>query len=86
GRVNEQDYALGFRSNTVTLDGFGTVRVVNHGGVSKGAQCWLAILPEQGLVIALSTNRRTEEFFDFAGVWPALAHPFLLAQSGLRTP
>jgi len=79
GSINEQNYALGFRRHTTQIDGLGEVALVNHGGVSKGAQCWLAILPQHGLVIAISTNRRTDEFFDFAGVWPALAHPFLRA-------
>lgn len=84
GSINEQNYALGFRRHTMQIDGVGEVAFLNHGGVSKGAQCWLAILPQHGLVIAISTNRRTDEFFDFAGVWPDLALPFLQAQTNAK--
>ncbi len=76
GEVNEQNYALGFRRAVATIDGLGEVTHVNHGGVSKGAQCWLMIVPERQISIAVSTNRRTDEFFDFAGVYAELLEAF----------
>jgi serine beta-lactamase-like protein LACTB len=32
------------------------VRVVNHGGGSVGGNCWLAIVPEAGVVLAITSN------------------------------
>jgi len=32
------------------------VRVVNHGGGSVGGNCWLAIVPEAGVVFAITSN------------------------------
>ena len=65
---NEQDYALGFRRKTWAIKGIGDVEHLNHGGVSKGAQCWLMIIPEHNMTLAISINRRTENFSDFASV------------------
>lgn len=76
GKVNEQNYALGFRRAVATIERMGEVTHVNHGGVSKGAQCWLMIVPERQIAIAVSTNRRTDEFFDFAGVYVELLETF----------
>lgn len=63
---NEQDYALGFRRKSWPIDGVGEVEHLNHGGVSKGAQCWLMIIPKHNMTLAISTNRRTDNFSDFA--------------------
>lgn len=77
GRVNEQDYALGFRRKSWKIDGVGDVEHLNHGGVSKGAQCWLMIEPEYNLTLAISINRRTDAFFDFADVYVDLLEIFI---------
>jgi len=77
GEVNEQDYALGFRRKTWPIDGVGDVVHLNHGGVSKGAQTWLMIVPEYKLSLAISTNRRTDVFFDFADVYVDLLEVFI---------
>ncbi len=79
GDVNEQDYALGFRRKSWPIEGVGEVEHLNHGGVSKGAQCWLMIVPEYNLVLVISTNRRTEQFFDFADVYVDLLEVFIPA-------
>ena len=79
GTVNEQNYALGFRRNSWPIDGVGDVVFLNHGGVSKGAQCWLMIVPEYELTLAISVNRRTENFFDFADVYVTLLEEFIPA-------
>ena len=80
GQVNEQNYALGFRRASWPIKDFGDVTHLNHGGVSKGAQCWLMIVPEYKIVIAISTNRRTEQFFDFADVYVDLLEIFMSAK------
>lgn len=80
GEVNEQNYALGFRRNTAMIDGIGEITHLNHGGVSKGAQCWLMIVPEHNIALAISTNRRTEAFFDFADVYVDLLEIFIPAK------
>lgn len=77
GEVNEQDYALGFRRKSGPIDGIGEVTHLNHGGISKGAQCWLMIIPEYNVALAISTNRRTDEYFDFAGVYSELLEVFM---------
>ena len=77
GEVNEQDYALGFRRKSWPILGVGDVVHLNHGGVSKGAQCWLMIIPEHNMSVAISTNRRTDAFFDFADVYVDLLELFI---------
>ncbi|MEO1029653.1 MAG: serine hydrolase domain-containing protein [Pseudomonadota bacterium] len=79
GEVNEQNYALGFRRSTWEINGVGEITHLNHGGVSKGAQCWLMIVPEHNIVLAISTNRRTDQFFDFADVYVDLLEVFIPA-------
>ena len=79
GEVNNNDYALGFRRKSWPIKNVGKVEHLNHGGVSKGAQCWLMIIPEHNMTIAISTNRRTENFFDFADVYVDLLEVFIPA-------
>lgn len=79
GEVNVQDYALGFRRKSWPIEGVGDVVHLNHGGVSKGAQTWLMIVPEHNLSLAISTNRRTDNFFDFADVYVDLLEVFIPA-------
>ncbi len=68
GDINEQYYAIGWRSDRFSLDERGPdVRQVHHGGVSKGSNAWLIIYPEYELVVAMTSNARAEEFSDFAG-------------------
>lgn len=69
GAVNEQNYALTWRWSE-------TAHMANHGGVSKGAMAWLAVYPEQKLVIALSTNTTLPEFSDFSEVQGQLVDIF----------
>lgn len=81
GDVNVQDYALGFRRKSWPIKGVGDVIHLNHGGISKGAQCWLMIVPEHNLSLAISVNRRTDEFFDFADVYVDILEVFIAASS-----
>jgi len=80
GRINEHDYALGFRKKSLDVPGAGKITHLNHGGISKGAQCWLMIAPDHQISIAISTNRRTENFFDFADIYADLLAVFLEAR------
>lgn len=77
GTVNEQNYALGFRVSERVVDGVGPVRHANHGGVSRGAQSWLMILPDHQMAIAININRKTDVFGDFAKLYIELARIFL---------
>lgn len=83
GEINEQNYALGFRRAAWPIEGVGDVVHLNHGGVSKGAQCWLMIAPEHELSLAISVNRRTDEFFDFADVYVDLLEVFIPASDSM---
>lgn len=79
GTVNEQGYALGWRvgeSTRVYGEGHPT-RVAHHGGVSKGAQSFLIVLPDEELVVAININTRADEFDDFGRAWAELARIFL---------
>lgn len=77
GQINEQSYALGFRRSTWEVQGVGDVVFLNHGGISKGAQCWLMVVPEHNMSMAISINRRTDQFFDFADVYVDLLELFI---------
>ena len=79
GQVNEQNYALGFRRSNWTIPEVGEITFLNHGGVSKGAQCWLMIIPEHNMSVAISINRRTDDFFDFADIYVDLLAEFIPA-------
>ncbi len=82
GEVNEQDYAIGWRWREYDLEGIGLLRNANHGGVSRGAQCWLMVMPDFDAAIAISINSKTEEFADFAAVYAELLPQFLVFSSG----
>ena len=77
GKENPENYALGWRRKIWKIDGFGAVDNVNHGGVSKGSQCWLMVVPEGRIALAACMNALTDEFFDFADVARDLLPIFL---------
>ena len=76
GTVNEQDYAIGWRRKVWRVNEMDVLNL-NHGGVSKGAQCWLMIVPEHDLVLALTINARTENFKVFSALAKDLLSIFL---------
>ena len=87
GEINEQSYALGWRSqpaSTVTFGPQSPVHVVHHGGVSRGAMSWLIVYPELGIAAAVNINAETQAFSDFASVEPAIVR--LFAEAAGRTP
>ena len=69
GEINEQGYALTWRWNEAN-------KYAHHGGVSKGSMAWLAVYPEQSLVIALSINTTLAEFARFSQVQTPLVALF----------
>lgn len=87
GEVNEQGYALGWRVNPESTTRFGEdapVRIVHHGGVSRGAMSWLILYPELGMAVAVNINTETGEFGDFSSVEPEITR--LFAEAAGRTP
>ena len=69
GMVNEQDYAIGWRWREYDVEGIGVARNANHGGVSRGSQCWLLVFPDYDMAVAVTTNTNTEEFAEFGAIW-----------------
>lgn len=78
GEVNEQNYALGWRVRESDFgDDVGILFQANHGGVSRGAQSWLMVLPQYKMAVAVNINAKTDEFWDFAKVSYELVTLFL---------
>ena len=79
GAVNEQDYAIGWRWREWEIEGLGVARNANHGGVSRGAQSWLIVLPDYEMAIAFNINTKTDEFRDFGIFYQTIIREFGLA-------
>ncbi|GHA18830.1 serine hydrolase [Arenicella chitinivorans] len=79
GEINPQNYAIGWRKGELLLEGSPHASY-HHGGVSRGAQSWLVIIPDYQMVIAVNINTKTTKFSDFASVYKELAQTFI-AQS-----
>lgn len=79
GTANPQSYAIGWRSNPVKalLGPNNPVWLVHHGGVSKGAYSWLSVYPDLGIVVALNTNARLDEFPPFIEIEQSITREFL---------
>lgn len=84
GKVNPQDYALGFRVDMLKMTAMPgkTWRAVHHGGVAVGSQAMLILLPDQRTVVALAVNASTQPpargLFDAASdiaIWFAESRP-----------
>ncbi len=62
GKVNPQDYGLGFRIDTISDPAYPgkSWRAVHHGGVAVGSQAMLVLLPEQNVVVAITANATTQ--------------------------
>jgi CubicO group peptidase (beta-lactamase class C family) len=79
GSVNEQNYALGWRWREWDVEGVGVVRNANHGGVSRGSQCWLLLYPDYVMSMAFCTNAKTEQFGTFGRFYESLFLSFVAA-------
>ncbi|GGG23740.1 hypothetical protein GCM10011344_25650 [Dokdonia pacifica] len=82
GEINEQLYALGWRSylayeNPDLLDGEAPIWMVHHGGVSKGSQNFLVLFPNYDLVIDASINTNVDNFWTFSNEVYKIANAFL---------
>ncbi|MCC2616612.1 beta-lactamase family protein [Aestuariibacter halophilus] len=79
GEVNEQYYAIGWRVLKIDFgEGIGELLVANHGGVSRGSQSWLMVIPAYNMAVAVNINANTEVFWDFGQASVAVARPFIL--------
>ena len=86
GRDNAQSYALGWRRASHQIRGVGEVVHFNHGGVSKGAQCWLMVAPDHDIALAISINSRSDDFGAFAGVFVDILQAFIPIAAVSDTP
>lgn len=79
GKINEQNYAIGWRSNeqTILLGKEKPVHNVHHGGISKGSYSWLNLYPKYKIAVALNSNARLDEFSDFANIEYPITREFL---------
>lgn len=82
GTKTPNGYSLGWRFINIKLDDeIGEVAVANHGGVSRGAQSWLMVIPEYNMSIAVNINANTDVFWDFGKVSMQIAKLFILAKN-----
>ncbi|WP_281559782.1 serine hydrolase domain-containing protein [Thalassomonas sp. RHCl1] len=78
GSEAPQGYSLGWRVLTRKIDNeLGEITFANHGGVSRGAQSWLMVIPEYQMSVAVNINANTEVFWDFAKVSMQIAKAFI---------
>ncbi|MGS2719720.1 serine hydrolase domain-containing protein [Paraglaciecola aestuariivivens] len=76
GQVNRQNYAIGWRVDQMEY-GNKTIEVMHHGGVSRGAQSLLVLIPEYKLSMAVNINANTDDFAHFSKVWKIIAFSFI---------
>jgi serine beta-lactamase-like protein LACTB, mitochondrial len=81
GEPNEQHYAIGWRVPKYDYgEGIGKLLTANHGGVSRGSQSWLMVVPEYQMAVAVNINTTTNTFWDFGSVSTELAKVFIAAR------
>jgi CubicO group peptidase (beta-lactamase class C family) len=79
GSKTPNGYALGWRLITKEFDAeIGKITFANHGGVSRGAQSWLMVIPKHNISVAVNINSNTKIFWDFGKVSMQVLKPFLL--------
>lgn len=76
GEVNHQNYALGWRWYEPEVGSSVPYAFAHHGGVSRGGQCFLLVIPEKQMVVAISTNTKTEVFTDFGHAYRGVVQAF----------
>ncbi|MFC6981612.1 serine hydrolase domain-containing protein [Microbulbifer taiwanensis] len=81
GEANPQHYALGWRYREMEIPQLGVLRHANHGGVSRGSQSWLMVLPDYEMSVAVNINRKTEVFWDFGSVALEIVQAFVQGRS-----
>ncbi|ALS97600.1 serine hydrolase domain-containing protein [Lacimicrobium alkaliphilum] len=81
GEPNEQHYAIGWRVPMYDYgEGIGKLLTANHGGVSRGSQSWLMVIPQYNMAVAVIINTTTNIFWDFGSVSTELARAFIAAR------
>ncbi len=90
GQVNEQGYGIGWRVREEEFLPGQHFMQVNHGGVSRGGQSWLMLIPQEEMAVALNINGRTDVFWDFGSFSYEIASAFLarklaLAEQSMQT-
>ncbi|MEO9970103.1 MAG: serine hydrolase domain-containing protein [Hyphomonadaceae bacterium] len=70
GDINEQNYALGWRSHNWNrmFEGERDVFIAHHYGKASGSESFLAMFPEYNLSISIVTNRNLEDTLEFSGL------------------
>ena len=82
GSKSPDGYSLGWRVIKIKVDdNIGEVIVANHGGVSRGGQSWLMVIPEYNMSVAVNINANTDVFWDFAKVSMQLAKMFIVREA-----
>lgn len=85
GETNHQKYAIGWRVGESDFgEDIGTLFQANHGGVSRGAQSWLMVIPEYNMAVAVNINAKTDHFWDFGEVSYELVKLFLTHRKTLQ--
>ena len=77
GKVNPQNYGIGWRIHTLTLNNDEEVKYAHHGGVSRGAQSFLVVVPKYKLSLAVNINANTAEFQEFSRIVGDIIRLFL---------
>ena len=75
--TDHHPYAIGWRVSQIDLSDGRSLMHANHGGVSRGSQSWLMVIPELNMSVAVMINTNTEEFWDFGSVSYDLVETFL---------
>ena len=79
GTMPPHNYSVGWRVIDLDLGAdIGKVSIANHGGVSRGSQSWLMVIPEYKMSVAVNINSNTDVFWDFGGVSMEIAKAFIL--------
>jgi CubicO group peptidase (beta-lactamase class C family) len=79
GSETPNGYALGWRVITRAIDDeMGEITFANHGGVSRGAQSWLMVIPKYNISVAVNINSNTKVFWDFGKVSMQILKSFIL--------
>ncbi|MBU3004384.1 serine hydrolase domain-containing protein [Paraglaciecola arctica] len=78
GEINRQNYAIGWRVHQWQVEDT-TVNFMHHGGVSRGAQSLLLLIPDYQLSLAININGKTDNFTNFSKIWKEMAISFIKA-------
>ncbi|TMP34737.1 serine hydrolase domain-containing protein [Pseudoalteromonas rubra] len=87
GEVNPQNYALGWRRHEYQHNGQPAFTYYHHGGVSRGSQSMLIVVPRHQLSVAVNINSKTKPFWIFGEAALKLAHTYVQqAEQDQREP